>query len=189
MITIYILGGFLKKNRDGSYSSDGFSYLRVLAGYYLYKKLSEKDKVELIVSGSRGIYRGIPDVPRVATVMKRELIKLGLDPKEIKTDKTDFTYKELVWLKKYIVKKAGKGFIVSNAYHLPRIKTMISLLPELKELKNIVKLVPAEKIAVKLNKKLKSRIKKDNKSFEMKRIIASEKKGIKALKEGKYKFT
>jgi len=106
-----------------------------LAGYYLYKKLSEKNKIELIVSGSRGIYRGIPGVPRVATVMKRELVELGLDSKEIKIDKTDFTYNELVWLKRFLAKKGGKAFIVSNTYHLSRIKTMIALLPELKKLK------------------------------------------------------
>src|SRR3989338_5920025 len=133
MITIYILGGFLKKNRNGNYRSDWFSYLRVLAGYYLYKKLSEKDKTELVVSGGKGIYRGIPNVPPVATVMKQELVKLGVSQKEIKIDKTDFTYPELIWLKKYIVKKAGKAFIVSNAYHLPRIKMMIDILQELKE--------------------------------------------------------
>src|SRR3989338_1123106 len=186
MTTIYILGGFLKKNRDGSYGSDQLSYIRVLAGYYLYKKLSGKNKIELIVSGSRGIYRGTPGIPRVAIVMKRELIELGLSPKEIKIDKTDFTYKELIWLKKYIAKKTGKAFIVSNAYHLPRIKTMIDILPELKELKNIIKLVPADKIAIKFDEKLKPRIKKANKSSEMKKIISSEKEGIRALRSGNY---
>jgi len=188
MKTIFILGGFLKKNRDGSYGSDRLSYLRVLAGYYLYKKSLEKDRVELIVSGSRGIYRGIPGVPRVATVMKQELIELGLSPKEIKIDKTDFTYNELIWLKKYITKKGGKAFVVSNAYHLPRIKAMIDIMPELKKLKKDIKLISAEKTAIKFNKKLESEIKKADKGAEMKKMIASEKKGIRDLKKGNYKF-
>ena len=188
MKTIFILGGFLKKNRDGSYGSDRLSYLRVLAGYYLYKKSLEKDRVELIVSGSRGIYRGIPGVPRVATVMKQELIELGLGPKEIKIDKTDFTYKELLWLKKHITKKGRKAFIVSNTYHLPRIKAMIDIMPELKKLKKNVKLISAEKTAIKFNKKLEPEIKKADKSVKMKIAIASEKKGIRDLKKGNYKF-
>src|SRR3989344_607074 len=149
MITIYILGGFLKKNSNGSYYSDQLSYLRVLAGYYLYKNLSEQNKVALIVSGGRGIYRGTPGVPRVATIMKRELVELGLSPKEIKIDKTDFTYNELIWLKRFLAKKGGKAFIVSNTYHLPRIKTMIAFLPELKKLKKAGKLVSAEKTVIK----------------------------------------
>ena len=189
MITIYILGGFLKKNRNGNYRSDWFSYLRVLAGYYLYKKSSEKNKTELVVSGGKGIYRGIPNVPPVATVMKQELVKLGVSQKEIKVDKTDFTYPELIWLKNLLTKKGGGALIISNSYHLPRIKTMIALLSKLRKLRKNVKLVSAEKIAIKFNEKLKPRIQKANKSSEIKKLIASEKKGIRDIKGGKYKFT
>lgn len=186
MKTIFILGGFLSKKRDAKYASDRLSYLRVLAGYYLYEKTSGKDKVELIVSGGKGIYRGIPGIPPVATVMKRELITLGIRPKEIKINKTDFTYPELFWLKKHIA--GEKAFIVSNAYHLPRIRTMIDLLPELAELKTRATPISAEKIVGKCNKKMRSKINNLNKSPEIKKIIASEKRGIKDLKNGNYKF-
>lgn len=186
MKIIFILGGFLRKKHDGEYGSDRLSYLRVLAGYYLYKNLSKKNKVELIVSGGKGIYEEIRGVPPVAPVMKRELVMLGIKPEEVKIDETDFTYPELIWLKNRIDGK--ETFVVSNAYHLPRIRTMINFLPELKKLKTEVKLVPAEKIVLKFNKKMRSKINNLNKSPEMKKKIASEKRGIKDLKSGNYKF-
>ena len=190
MKVVFIPGGFLKKNRNGSYGSDELSYLRVWAGYYLYKKLSEKYKVKLIVSGSKGIYRRMSGVPSVAVVMKQELIALGINPKEIMTDKTDFTYNELVWLKKFLTQKQKpeETYIISSAYHLPRVKTMIKLLPELKKLNNIVKPISAEKIVIKFEPNLKDKIQKDYKNPWVKKMIASEKKGIKDLKSGKYKF-
>lgn len=184
---IFILGGFLRKKGDGSYGSDRISYIRVLAGYYLYKKLAENNKVELIVSGGKGIYKGIRGIPPVATVMRQELVELGINSKEIKVDKTDFTYPEIIWLKKYIVGKKTETFIISSAYHFPRIRTMINLLPDLKKLKTTVKLVPAEKIVLKSNKKMGAEINNYNKSSEMKKLLASEKKGVRDLKNGKYK--
>lgn len=185
---IFILGGFLRKRSDGSYGSDRISYMRILAGYYLYKKLAENNKVELIVSGGKGIYKGIRGIPPVATVMRQELVELGISSKEIKVDKTDFTYPELIWLKKYIVGKKTETFIISSAYHFPRIKTMFNLLPDLNKLKTMVKLVPAEKIVLKSSKKMGSEINNYIKGPEMKKLLVSEKKGIKDLKSGKYKF-
>lgn len=186
MKIVLILGGFLSKRRNGEYGSDRLSYLRVLAGYYLYKNLSKKNKVELIVSGGKGIYEGIRGVPSVATVMKQELVMLGIKPKEVKIDETDFTYPELIWLKNRIGGK--EAFVVSNAYHLPRIRTMINFLPELKKLKTKAKLVSAEKTVLKFNNDMRPKINNLNKSPEMEKMIASEKKGIKDLKSGNYKF-
>ena len=76
------MGGLLRKNPNGSFKTERFNYVRVLAGYYLYKKLSKKNKVTLVVSGGKGIYKDIPGVPPVAKVMKNELIKLGLPQKK-----------------------------------------------------------------------------------------------------------
>src|SRR3989344_986798 len=100
MRTIFILGGLLRKNRDGSYRTGRFNYVRVLAGYYIYKKLSKNNKAMLIVSGGKGIYKDIPGVPPVSKVMKNELVELGLPKKEIlEENKTPSTYPELVWIK------------------------------------------------------------------------------------------
>lgn len=187
--TIIILGGLLRKNAEGKYRTGRFNYIRVLAGYYLYRNLSKDNQVRLIVSGGKGIYKNIPGIPPVASVMKQELIKLGLSPKEIiEEKKTASTYYELIWLKGFLKKHPGKVIIISNGYHLPRIKAMIGLLPELRVIKRSVELVSAEKIALKYNKNLKYRINKAQQSPKMKKIIAGEKKGIKTLKAGNYKF-
>ena len=81
--TIVIFGGLMKKKSNGTWKTEDFNYLRVLAGYYLYQDMKKGKNVKLIVSGGRGIYDKIPNVPAVATVMKKELIQLGLSAKEI----------------------------------------------------------------------------------------------------------
>lgn len=186
---IFILGGLLRKNKNGGYKTNRFNYARVLAGYYLYKKLVLKNKPIIIVSGGKGIYKNIPGVPPVAKVMKKELIQMGIPSKDIlKEEQTPSTYYELIWIKKYLAKNPTKIITISNSYHLARIKAMIDYLPELKDLNKKIILASAEKIVIKYNKKLKDKINKDLKSQKMKKIIADEKRGIKALKSGNYKF-
>lgn len=186
---IIILGGLLKKKSDGSWRTGKFNYIRVLAGYYLYGDLVKKYPVKIIVSGGKGIYKDIPNVPAVATVMKEELIQLGIPEKEIvEENKTVSTYQELLWLKNLLSKNRRKIIVISNNYHLPRIKVMINLIPKLQVINNFLTLYSAEKIAIKYNKDLKSKLEKNLKDPKMKRIIAQEKKGIKALKSGNYKF-
>ena len=189
--TIVIFGGLLKKEkeRDGHWRTERFNYIRVLAGYYLYKELSKKYKTRLIVSGGKGIYKDILHAPTVSSVMKKELISLGLSPKEVREEsKTASTYQELAWLSKNIKKADQKTIIISNAYHLPRIKTMIGRLSELKNLKDSVKLLSAEKIVIKNDKKWISKIAKASKSLAMRKIIIFEQGGVKSLKSGKYKL-
>lgn len=185
---IIVFGGLIKKGDNGKWRSGNFNKFRVLAGYYLYKNLSKNHKTTLIASGGNGIYRNMPNVPPVAEVMKQELIRLGLKSGEIiKEPKTLSTYHELVWVKK-LLRKNKKIIIISNAYHLPRIEAFINCLPALKELKRTVKLIAAEKIVTKYNKELGLKISKILKSKQVAQIITEEKKGIKALRSGHYKF-
>lgn len=190
MKTIFVLGGLLSRNKDGTYRTQKLNYVRVLAAYYLYKNLIEKESVKLIVSGGKGIYEKIPGIPPVAKVMKKELIKLGLRPSEVMEEaETASTYRELIWLKNYTKKHPGEIIVaISNAYHLPRIRTMIGYIPKFEKLKNMIKLEPAEKIAIKFNRKLKAKLDKFNSSREMKKIIFLENKGITNLKMGTYRL-
>ena len=186
---IVILGGLIRKKSNGTWKTGKFNYIRVLAGYYLYKDMVRSYPIKLIVSGGKGIYKDIPGAPAVATVMKQELVRLGLSSKKIAEEKnTASTYQELLWLRKLLDKKLGKINIISNGYHLPRIKTMINFLPELKKVKNKIILYSAEKVSVKYNKGLKKEIGNNKKDPKMNKIISQEKKGIKALKSGNYKF-
>lgn len=186
---IVVLGGLLKKKSNRSWGSDKFNYVRVLAGYYLYKDLVKSYQIKLIVSGGKGIYKDIPGVPAVATIMKKELVQLGIPKKEIiEENKTASTYRELLWLKKILNKNHGKVIVISNNYHMPRINVMINLIPELQVLKDSLSFVSAEKIVLKYNSKLKNDLEKNKKDSKMKEIITQEKKGVNALKLGNYKF-
>ena len=121
--------------------------------------------------------------------MKRELIKLGLPAKEIiEENRTSSTYQELIWLTKLLGKNSGKIIVISDCHHLPRIKVMIGLLPELKKLKKNLTLVSAEKISVRYDKGLKKKIKEMAQNPQIRKIITLEREGIKALKSGQYKF-
>ncbi len=172
---IVILGGLLKKKSNKSWKTDRFNYIRVLAGCYLYKDLIKSYPIKLIVSGGKGIYKNIPDVPPVATVMKKELVQLGIPEKEVvEENKTASTYRELLWLKKFLNKKQERAIVISNSYHLPRIKVMIGLIQELQVLKNSLFLVSAEKIILKYNEKLKSKLEKNKKDPKMKEKFIQE---------------
>lgn len=179
----------MKKKNNKSWRTENFSYLRVLAGYHLYKRLSKNNKIGLIVSGGRGIYKSIPGTPTVSSVMKKELIDIGLTKKEIKMgNKAGTTHQELLWLKDNYKKEWGDIYIISNTIHLPRVRTMINYIPELKKLKKIVSLVSAENVLVKNDKKWKNKIARFNKSRKIEKMNKSEKRGIEALKSGNYHF-
>jgi len=187
--TIVILGGSMKKKNNKPWRTEDFSYLRVLAGYRLYNKLSKNNKIGLIVSGGRGIYKSIPGTPTVSSVMKKELVDMGLAKKEIRMgNKAGTTHQELLWIKNSYTAGWGKVYIISNGMHFPRIRAMMRYLPELKKLKKIIKLISAEGILVKNNRKWKNKIARFNKSKKHREMIASEKRGIKALKSGNYNF-
>lgn len=187
--TILILGGLLRKKPDNTWRTGNFNYLRILAGYHLYKKLSKTNKINLVVSGGKGIYKHIPGIPTVSSVMKKELIKLGLKPKEINEEnKSGTTYQELMWLSKSYKKNWGIILIVSNSYHLPRIKTMLNKINKIKKLKKVAKLISAEKIMSEYGIKWNKKIEKMYTTDTMKKIIEMEKRGIADTKSGKYKF-
>lgn len=187
--TIVILGGSMKEKNNKSWRTEDFSYLRVLAGYHLYKRLSKNNKIGLIVSGGRGIYKSIPNTPTVSSVMKKELVDMGLDKKEIRMgNKAGTTHQELLWLKNNYKKEWGDIYIISNTIHLPRVRIMINYLSELKKLKKTVRLVSAEDVLVKNDEKWKNKIARFNKSQKHREMITSEKRGIEALKSGDYHF-
>ncbi len=192
---IVIFGGGLKKHKDGAWRTRNYSEgkegsagdrLRVLAGYYLYNK--SKNSL-IIVSGGKGIYKKIPDFPPVSSIMKKELVQLGLPKnKLLEENKSNSTYQELLWLKRFISqKKHGKVKIISNSYHLRRIKALASL-PNINLLPKI-KIISAEKILIKYGSdSWKNKIESAYASPKMKQRIALERRGIKHLKSGRYSF-
>lgn len=197
---IVILGGGLVKKKDGKWQttnfneSDNFAVqgdrLRVVAGSYLLKDNPEQ---LLIVLGGKGQYKDISDVPTVAGVIKNELIELGAPAERIiKEEQSGNTYQQLQELKK-IVKAYNleKLIIVSNKYHLHRVQAMIERDAELQKMtaENKIILQSAEEILLEYEPVVWSKIiESAYESKAMQERIVLEKKGVKDIKEGKYKF-
>ncbi|MFH1523183.1 MAG: YdcF family protein, partial [Patescibacteria group bacterium] len=160
---IIILGGGLKEENDkwrttNFNEGDNFGAmgdrLRVVAANYLYKNNPD---IAIIASAGKGQYKNVPDAPTVSSVILNELIELGV-PKEkiIKEENSGNTWQQLQETKKIIQEKnLNKIIIISNRYHLPRIKAMINkdeLLNKLLD-EGKIELQSAEEICLKYDEK------------------------------------
>ena len=195
---LVILGGGLT-NDHGKWRTTNFNEgdefgitgdrIRIVAGAILFShKLSDI----IYVSCGRGQYAKYPEIPIVAEVMKKELIELGVPSNHIvMDDQSGNTHQQLKFIKSLteskIIKKIG---IISNEWHLPRIKAMLEYSPHLKGLSNCVELLAGEEIATQYDKSTwKDIIENARKSDGMKKRIALEQKGVQNIKEGRYKFS
>src|SRR3989344_7674367 len=187
---IVILAGGFRKNRKGRWQSDGFSgpvsgsNLRVLAGSYLFKKDPRRI---IIASGGRGYLRKYKDAPGCSDIMRKELKALGIPGhKIIEEKKSNNTYQQLEELNQLLKKlKINNVIIVSNQYHLPRVKAMLKYLFEFK-LADKIRFIQAEKVVIEYHLGLKYKIEKLYQSEKVKKMIQKEKEGIKQIKNGRY---
>jgi len=200
---IVIMSAGVKKNENGSWSNTDLTKkddklgapggkLRVIAASYLSKA---RPDYFLIASGGRGydIKDKSLNRPDLSQVTKNELEKLNLpENKIILENKSNTTFEQLKELKKIILKlKLKSVIIVSNIYHLPRVKAMINKDPVLSGYLagGKISLVLAEKILLKYNTgKWKKIVEKAYESDWMKARIKKEKQGVKDLKNNKYKL-
>ena len=199
---ITVLGGSLFKEADGNWRTTSFEdlqhngaagmgdNLRVIAGNLLFQTLHRKLPGSVLVSGGRGKNCNDSAKPTVSSIMKKELIALGLPGKFIAEDPhSNSTYAQLLWLSKYMNNKTGIVGIVSNEYHLPRIQAFIDWRPELNLLCDRAALISAEQIlTAKDPKKWREKISDAYRTSAMQDIIAREKNGIENIKKGQYKF-
>lgn len=194
---LIILGGGLFKEPNGKWRTTNFNEagdeygelgdrLRVVAASYLSK---EDPNLKLIVSGGKGQLTEIPGCPTLSIVLKRELMELGIDPQNIIEESAAYnTYQQLknslAIVQKLNFSRAG---IISNEYHLPRVTVFLEYIPAA----NIhIELISAEKILIeKAPEEWKQSIQDAYASETMKKRVALEQKGIRDLREGKYKFT
>lgn len=203
---IVVLGGSLKKEgnkwRTTNFNeSDEFGCLgdrlRVVAGRYLYQDYQKFNPNLLVVaSGGRGQLEKIKGTPTLAEVLRQELAALGVSSdKIILESKSANTYQQLRELAKLSVKsRFQKIVIISNQYHLPRIKAMIEYSGGLKILqrklsgKNLV-LESAEKNVLRHNRSAwQGIIERAYKSEQMESRVKLEKQGVEQIKSGTYQF-
>lgn len=203
---IIIFGGSLKNGFQGwrtTYFNEKDKFgslgdrLRVLAGNFLYKNFVKYNpNLKILTSGGKGQLKIKNNgAPCVSEVLKKELIDLGVKSNKIFTEKfSSSTYQQLKELNKIILKKKFKKIIlISNEYHLPRIRAMMNYGKKLKNLKRMLSekkivLSSAEKILLIYNPKWKKIITKAYKSKLMKKRIKLEKKGVMDIKNGLYKL-
>ena len=121
-------------------------------------------------------------------MLKKELIELGVNNENIiEEEKSTGTYQQL---KNSLTIIQGLGLgrigIVSNEYHLPRIRAFLEHVPH----SNLwIELISAENIAIDNDPEYwKKEIENAYTSTDMKKRISLEQKGVQDLKDGKYKF-
>jgi len=200
---IAILGGGLKWER-GRWRTTNFDEkgnkpsalgdrLRVVAAAHLYHK---NPKQIMIASGGRGHAKIGSKEPAVATIIVKELKEIKVPPDKIIVEaKSKNTYDQLIAIQNIMSKNSIASItIISNKYHLPRLKTMINHFPELRDLKKKsdgrqLVLRSAEEIVLRYNKEeWQEIIKNAYNSAGIKRRIHLEQKGVEDIKKGKYKF-
>ncbi|KKU12850.1 MAG: Periplasmic protein [Candidatus Magasanikbacteria bacterium GW2011_GWC2_45_8] len=198
-LAIALLGGGLVKDRAGEWRTTNFNEndqhgalgdrLRVIATSIIFIKYPE---AKIVVLGGKGQLGNTPGVPAVARVIKQELIKLGVPAKKIIVEtRSGTTFEQLSALGGIVKRgKYNKVFVVSNEYHLPRIRVMMHRIRALNYILRNARAFSAEKIVLhKYPKKWANTIHKAYVSAAMQRRIQLEKKGVAAIKSGTYKYS
>lgn len=204
---IIILSGFLKKERAGWRTTnfdEGKNFeglgdrLRIVAGAYLYKEAFLKNpRVVVLVFGGSGSLCKIPNAPAVSDVMKKELMELSVPrAKIIKEKSSRNTFENLRESDKVFAKRGRQSaIIISNEYHLPRIKTMIEYytdkLPHFASMFSAgrLKLMSAEKICLSYDERRWAPIiKRAYEGVPIKKRLQLEKQGVADIKKGRYRI-
>jgi len=114
---IAVLGGGLIKDKDGRWRTTNFDEagdefgtlgdrLRVEAAACLYERYPGS---LFVASGGQGQYADQADVPTVASVIKRELIELGVPEQQIILEENSgSSWRQLLEIKKMMPRKTGR---------------------------------------------------------------------------------
>jgi hypothetical protein len=195
---IVVLGGGLAQDKTGKWHTLGpedagdkfgvsFDRWRVIAGAHLWKG----DKTQTVVaSGGRGQYADSKDVHTPSSVLRRELIDLGVAPERIiEEDQSGNTFAQLTNIIP-IVKNFSLINFVSNEWHLPRIRAMIDHVEDLAFLRTpSVNLISAEEVLLQSDvKQWEYIIERARNSHGIQKRIELEEKGVKQIREGTYRF-
>ncbi|MEK7170640.1 MAG: YdcF family protein [Patescibacteria group bacterium] len=190
---LIILGGTARKN--GRWHSTLFEHkgdlgdrLRVEAAWQVYRH--KKEAPLLIVSGGKGT---LPDcAPSVADILSEELMKLGVNGKDIVRESLSGTTFEQLCACNSLIADSGALSVISNEYHLPRIRALITYIPELSALKRLFQcgrltIHSAEAVLIAENaKKWKRNIDAWYRLPLVRNIIRNEKRGVREIKAGSY---
>ncbi|MDX9893237.1 MAG: YdcF family protein [Patescibacteria group bacterium] len=197
---VAVLAGGIIKDKNGKWHTTNFGEpgdhagvtgdrLRVEAATYLY---FDDPELLIIASAGKGHLQNVADAPMLAEIIAEELIENGVASDHIFKEVTsNSTYEQLLEIQRLSAQKNIKELgIVSNEYHLPRIKAMIDNFNQLADLRNdSVKLISAEKVLIDHDPdKWSNLISQAYNSSEMVERLAKEEQGIADIEVGKYEF-
>ena len=163
---------------------------RVEAAYELWKNNPD---FLIIASGGKGQLKETLGAPTISSVIKKELSELGVPPlKVLEENKSGTTYEQLKALPNFArLQKIGELKLLSNGWHLPRIKAMLECAPDLKDLFRDfhVELISAEAVLLTERPEYwQKRIEEAKRHPGMKNRLAIEEKGVKQIIGGSYKY-
>lgn len=156
---------------------------RLQAAYYL-----AKNRALLYLQG------GLADdnYPSLSSVMEEELLELGVDRDLLAIEeRSTKTFSQLIELQSFLRRKMPKMvMILSNDWHIPRVRAMIEYLPQLDSLRYMKHtLMGAEEVLLKEDPKMwQDKVAKARARPEMKEIIAREKQGTKQIQNNTYNW-
>jgi len=196
---IYVLGGDIAKDAmTGKWHTldendcDKFGIMydrwRVEAAAVLWRKLG----YPVVVSGGESNREGVVAPVKISNVMASELTQLGVPSTAIAEDDTSFnSYQQLVSLRNFLADHETKEvFILTNEYHLPRVKAFIEYAPDLASLREApLYFVACEDTLLAADKeKWQARIDKARAKPEWAARVALELRGAGRIAKGEYPF-
>lgn len=131
-----VLGGGLVQDDSGEWHTveyakggDKFGFSndrwRVLAAAVHWKKNPD---CMMLVSGGRGQYRSIKGVPTIASVIKSELIEIGVPEASIVIeDNSDNTHEQLIKVVEVAKKNNFRDIVLlTSEWHIPRVEAFLN---------------------------------------------------------------
>lgn len=199
-VIVVLSGGLICENgvwRTTRYDEKGDTFgalgdrARVEAAVLLY---AEHSGAVMVVSGGKGQYKNNPNAPTLSSVLKRELIELGVPAgRIIEENASDNTWQQLQNLKMLMEReKFNSVLIVSNEWHLPRVLAMVEKDADLRRLSSAgtIRCESAEKILLARDPGAwKAVIERAYQSDGIKKRIALERKGVEEIKAGMYRLS
>jgi len=191
---LFVLGGWPIADAQGIWHSSLFENggigdrLRVEAAAVLYRANPQR----IIVTGGKGKLAHLPQATACASVMRRELIELGVPDGDILEEtKAANTYEQLQFIKSTFVQFPVTTLrILSNRYHLPRIEAFVSSDAQLHHwcAHGRIQMQAAEDILIKQDSLLWSLpIAEAYASAAMRQREEQELRGVRAIRAGAYK--
>lgn len=206
---IVVLAGGMHRGSDGlwhtnTYSDGGDNYgvdgarLRVVAASLLFQDNPAGGSVIIASGGGNGKggqFESIPGAPTLSSVIERELVSLGAPAKSIiEENRSISTLSQLTALQSVAEEKGlSEIIIVSNGWHLPRIRAFIEFMPELSMLAQMLKegkleFGDADEILLAREPaSWRKLIEEARRSPSFQERLAVEAKGVEAIKAGRYK--